>query len=629
MRNHGLIVIVSILFSGIFLLSCNSDNVGDNYTTFTEDMMGRFIENDTSLIEFNRLMDTTKVKGLLNAYGYYTCFAPSNSAMKKFYKSKGKKSIKDFTADTLLLIAYDHIINKASIESSAFPVGRLPYSSMSDRYITASFASNEDIYVNKTSIIISKDNLVHNGVVHIVDKVLDPVRSGVAEVISKDTLFSLFSEALSITGLADSLQLTVDASYNITDSYALELENAVQGSVASERHAPRSRRYGYTVLMESNKTMESHGIKNLADLKAYAASVYDQVYPQDAAIANVADRRNSLNRFVAYHLIDKEISYSKFVQDYYTNHQSHFMDLYEYIETMCPNTLLEVKMDWATLQPNRFNTNSETGKYISIVAGNYDNDAANGVYHEIDNMLVYSADVEAGLSSKRLRFDFASLFPELTNNNMRGRATDNNVLYRYAIPSGYLARLKCANDKTVVGYTTPNDKLMNYEGDEFFIAATGGNLYDFTVTTLPVPAGTYEVRFGYQSNGRRGVAQFYVDGVPTGVPVNLNTLGTDALIGYVNPGDEASDPNGYENDKMMRNRGYMKGPNSFKAIVESWYAGKSARYNSSNLRKILGTYRFSTTGKHEIMVRGLSGGQFQIDFIEFVPTSSLESEDIN
>jgi hypothetical protein len=29
------------------------------------------------------------------------------------------------------------------------------------------------------------------------------------------------------------------------------------------------------------------------------------------------------------------------------------------------------------------------------------------------------------------------------------------------------------------------------------------------------------------------------------------------------------------------------------------------------------------------MVKGLSGGQFQIDFIEFVPTSMLESENID
>ena len=32
------------------------------------------------------------------------------------------------------------------------------------------------------------------------------------------------------------------------------------------------------------------------------------------------------------------------------------------------------------------------------------------------------------------------------------------------------------------------------------------------------------------------------------------------------PGTDPADPDGYENDKMMRNRGYMKGPASFKVI---------------------------------------------------------------
>jgi hypothetical protein len=153
-------------------------------------------------------------------------------------------------------------------------------------------------------------------------------------------------------------------------------------------------------------------------------------------------------------------------------------------------------------------------------------------------------------------------------------------------------------------------------------------LYDFSITTLPVPAGNYEVRFGYLTNGKRGVAQFYVDGVPAGVPVNLNTYADNTSIGWVKPGSDASDLNGYENDKMMRNRGYMKAPANFKVIVTGWSDGENARYSSANLRKILGTYIFKEAGTHVISVKGLSGGEFMLDYIEFVPTSVIESEDI-
>ena len=620
--------IASFLLITAFFTSCNSDKIAEeNLYTFTDKMMGTYLQTDTTLTEFYKLVELSQVNGLLNTYGSYTCFAPTNTAMREFYRLKGKKSLSDFTPDSLKLIAYDHLINGSEILYTAFQNGRLPVPTMSNRFITVTFTNSGSAYINRNSLITEKDILVHNGIIHKIDKVLDPVRLGIVDVIAKEENFSIFYEALIATGLADSLLLIKDESYQISPSRKQELEDAVNTTIASDRHAPLMREYGYTILMESNETLQKNGISNLDDLKKYAASVYDKMYPDDASITDITNRANSLNRFIAYHLINKELSYTKFLTNYDTGHQFKTVDLYEFIEPMCPNTLIEIKNERSTGRVNLINNNKETGSVIQIVLTNYDNDASNGVYHEIDGMLVYTKEVDGEISSKRIRFDIASLFPEITNNNMRGRPSDNNVLYRHALPAGYLDRLQCT-ESTVVCYTTPNDRLMNYMGDEMFIAVKPGQLYDLLITTPPVPAGTYEVRFGYRANGRRGVAQFYVDGVPSGVPVNLNTVGTDTGIGYVLPGSDPADPLGFENDKMMRNRGYMKGPGSFKAINGSWYSGESARYNAGNLRKILGTYSFPKTENHVIGVKGLSSGQFQIDFIEFVPTSVLEYEDI-
>ncbi len=625
-RKSVLFTAIVVTLSSLFF-SCDSDEVGENLYTFTGKMMGQYLAEDTVYSEFLKLTKLTKVTGLLNSYGLYTCFVPTNSAMREFYAQKGRKKLEDFSADSLKQIVYDHLINGYIYTHNEFPRnGSLSNITMSDRYVLIS-VTDSGTFINKKSEVIQKDIVVHNGVLHKINKVLDPVRSGIVELISKNPDFSLFYEALVATGLADSLLKTVDKEYFITQAAATDLENAVMTTVSSERYAPRSRKFGYTVFMESNQTLAKYNITNLTTLKEYAASVYNQIYPQDANITNIKNRRNSLNRFIAYHLINKQLIKSKLISDYDTNHQWKTIDLYEYIETMCPNSLIEVKLKRSSGQANLINSLSDTGEFIALTS-NTDNLAVNGVYHEIDKPLVYSADVDAELSSKRLRFDMASMFPELTNNNMRGRPSDNNNnLYRNALPPKYLDRFVCT-EQTVLCYSNAHDKLMNYMGDEFFIVVKGGKLYDFVITTPPIPAGTYEVRFGYQSNGRRGVAQFYVDGVPCGVPVNLNTLGTNIGIGYVLPGNDPDDMQGFQNDKMMRNLGYMKGPHSFKAISESWYTGQSARFNSSNLRKILGTYRFPESGHHQIMVKGLSGGQFQIDFIEFVPTSLIESEDI-
>lgn len=612
---------------GLFT-ACNSDDVGGNLYTFKEKLMGQYLESDTTFSEFTRLIDMTHIKGFLNSYGSYTCFVPTNEAMFAYYKQKGNQSLEEFTPDSLKQMAYDHLINGSIVMAVNFGKGILPVLSMSDRSLLISY-KDSGTYINKYSRIIQKDILVHNGVIHRIDKILDPVRDGIALVVSKDTTFHLFYKALEATGLVDSLLKTVDKSYSLNPEQIASLEAAVQTTIASERHAPTSRKYGYTLLMESDKTFRENGIVDLNTMKAYAKSVYDVVYPNDANIDDITNRRNSLNRFIAYHLINKQISNSKFINDYYTAHMSRAVDMYEYIEPMCPNTLIEVKYDRLSQTGNHFNTNSETGKSIGLVSGNNDIQSGNGFYHEIDGLLTYNIDLINELSSKRLRFDIASIFPELTNNNMRGRPSDNNaLLYRNALPKGYLDKLDCT-EQTVVCYSNAHDLLMNYQGDEVFLTVQNNKLYDFTFTTPPVPKGTYEIRFGYQSNGRRGVAQFYVDGVPTGVPVNLNTVGSNAQIGYEMPGTVADDPAGFLNDKMMRNRGYMKGPNSFKAVIDSWYKGTSARMNGSNLRKILGIYKFTEDGTHRIMVKGLSAGQFQIDFLEFVPSNIIENEDIN
>lgn len=614
----------------IVFTSCNSDDVGGNLYTFTDKMMGQYIKDDTTLTEFNKLIEVTNVKGLLNAYGEYTCFAPTNEALRSYYKSKGKVSMKDFSVDSLKRIVYDHLIKGKVITYSYLYEGRLPQLTMSERFILISISDDGYKMLNNSSKISTKDIIVHNGVIHTINKVIDPTNFGIVQAIGNDTTFSLFYKALMATSLSDSLMLEKDESYDPTPYANL-------ASVGSWFFylVPQARKYGYTVLMESDDTYRAHGITNLETMKVYAASVYNQIYPEDAGVTDITNSRNSLNRFVAYHLINKQLSYTKFIDDYvmYNNSfaLSHAINkiglkMTEYLEPMCPNTLIEITRIGGTQETNLINRNSETGISIHIIKANSDNDATNGVYHEIDDILTYNQDVLTELSRKRLRFDAASFFPELTNNNMRGKGnTDPNE--RYSLPRGYIDRLT-TSEQTVVRYLTPYDRYLDYQGDEIYLGASAGKLYDFTVVTPPVPAGTYEIRFGYVANGQRGVAQLYIDNIPCGVPLNLNKNADHPDIGYEKPGTVESDINGFENDKMMRNLGYMKGPASYRAPDIGWYPGESARYNVVSLRRILGIYNFEEAGNHLFTVKGLSGGEFMFDYLEFVPTSALESEDI-
>jgi len=638
-RGNGITFTIILFISIIFMFpACNSDDVGDNFYTFTGETVGQYIKNHPEKYsEFAHVLDTTGVMGLLNAYGDYTCFLPNNEAMIRYYKSKGKNSFSDFKVNELKKIVYDHIIKDFAFTSEDFVEGFLTKQTMSGRYVDIGISSDETglVYtINTTSKIIEKDIETHNGIIHAISEVVSPSDNTLVEVISNDANFSLFYEALLATGLDQNISLIKDESY-VPDPEYVSRENAGEIYNYAKVKVPRERKYGFTALMESNKTYAANGINNLDNMKAYAKQVYDKMYPEDASITDVTNRKNSLNRFIAYHLLNKKMPMRLFIEKYdntgmnfESTGQSHsikVVDMFEYLETLCPNTLLEVRTLRTTNEYNIFNMISATGKAIRLT-DNFDNDALNGVYHEIDNILVYNADVERMISTKRLRMDVSSFFPEFVNNNIRiGNSHIGSGLYseHWIIQNGFVDRIR-ASASTSVRYFNADDRFDDYQGDELWLAG----LYDFDITTITIPPGTYEVRFGYQPTALRGVAQLYWDGIPTGIPLDLRLSASNPNIGYQTPGTDARDPEGFENDKAMRNRGYMKGPASYTVIAEWWYQGPSARMEDQVLRRILGIYTFDKYSTHTFSVKAVKSGEFMFDYLEFVPLEVLEYEDI-
>lgn len=627
------------------MISCTED-IGDNYYTFTGETVGAYITaRPDDFSEFQAILDTTKVIGLLKAYGKYTCFLPTNSALKQFYKDRGKNSLKDFSMDSLRIIAYNHIIQDYEILTEEFQNGLLPYLSMNKRHIEVAIGASEkgvEYIINKTAKVLEKDVELHNGIVHILDGVVSPSDNSIVESIKEAEEFSLFYDALMATGLYELLLPIKDLSYEYSPDFGEEVDEGGIWNSAIVR-VPHERLYGFTALMPSNQTFKNHGIQSIADMESYAKQIYDEKYPKDSDIDDITNRKNSLNRFIAYHLLDRRIPKEFFIEAYDntgsksgSSHSVKDYDMFEYIETLAPMTLLEVRTLRQTNEYNVFNMlDGETG--VRLVEGNSDNDALNGVFHEIDGLLTYSKDVERMLTSKRMRMDGASFFPELINNNIRiGKKYReiNNKAPEYTselwmLPKGYLEGL------TIYGVTTfgifnADDRFLDYQGDEIFIRG----LYDFEMVTPPIPAGTYEVRFGYQPTINRGAAQLYWDGIPCGIPLDLRLDADNAKIGYEAIGINPADMLGYENDKMMRNRGYMKAPASFKVVqdVPAWGYNQGhdgvARYSNRALRKILGIFTFEEDAKHVFSVRAARSGEFMFDYLEFVPVEVLEFEDI-
>ncbi len=480
------------------------------------------------------------------------------------------------------------------------------------------FASTPDtVYVMRSGMVIYKRAVKDIDSISFVNSKL--IRKSIVDKLAEDNSYSIFYQGLVATGLVDSLRADKDNSYDFRKYYYIDL-TYTQGS-GSRDELPKLRQYGFTLLMESDSVFQSNAINNLSDLKMYAATVYNAVYPEDANITDLTNRKNSLNRFIAYHIINKKLSISKFIDEYDVPNMLKTVDMYEYLEPMCPNTLIEIKKERSSGLTNLINTTSGSRSAIRIIKQFDDKTLYSGFYYGIDKIMCFDANVITYLSSKRLRFDAASLFPELTNNNMR--VYDPAKPRSWVYPNNYISRLSFSGS-TRVAYSNAFGGYLDYQGDEIVLMGS----YDFSITTPPIPAGTYEVRFGYLPTGARGATEIYVDGLPACAPIDFRILAADPQIGYVTPGSDSTDPNGFENDKAMYNRGYLKGPASYKDAINKWYGGKIARNSVNSIRKIVGTFTFPTAMNHQISVKSLIDGQFVLDYIEFIPVSAIESEDI-
>ena len=674
----------------IMLTSCVEEIDQSNRYTFLGETVGSFLENhDEVYSDFNYVLNRSGVMSLLKAYGTYTCFAPTNEALKRFlieqdsiYQASllpdSKKiiwtgitspNLEDLSDSMCTVISNSHVL-PATILTTEMEGDVLPARNLNDRYLTMTYGVDDQLqsvlYVNGSEII-SSDEEVENGVIHTVSKVLNPSTNTVPTQIKDMPFLSIFSEAMEMTGLEDKMQLYRDESYTDGDKFA---DKADMG--ANPMPYPPSRYFGYTAFCEPDYVFRNMGIFTIDDL-------YKQCklwYP-DATDPDFKHENNALNKFMAYHLLNYHLLYTRLV--FYKmkatvggisyNSEVHYhtnADRSEYYETM-QGTMLKIMIPRSSkvIGYDEDGTERQVKNCIflnysheavniadpfhttvgrkSIPVGvrildpeevgndperypNFNQEALNGSIHLIDRPLVYDEDVMAGfVLNGIIRINYDAMVPELTNNHIRwydgtaGYSMPNGK--GFYIPNGYSEHVKFYSEDTRLSYYAPYDGYDENNGD--FCICRGE--FDFAYRLPRVPKGTYEIRVSWISEPERGIMQFYIDNEITGIPVDARIYATDPRIGYVD--DSATEDNGVANDKAMKNRGYLKLPISYKRVVNG---GGPARAYNHGLRFVL-TTKYLTDDIHWIRIKNVNeneGSYFNHDYVELVPISWLRREDL-
>lgn len=673
------------------MTSCSDEPDSQYFYTFTGEMLSDYISNREQYSEFKYIVEKADLMDLLSTYGRYTCFLPDNKAVDEYLQSKGIPSVEDLSVADCDTIARTHLVQNM-YSTFEMVLDFLPTYNLQGRYLATKPIVDENgnavIQIEGNAHIIFSDTLadgqiihqndsVENGIVQPVNKVIEKSNCYIADILRDNDKISLFYEALVATEVRKEIELIEDVTYS---------KNQPKYKYRSHTHSevgwvPDKKKYGFTAFVEPDSIyrakFEEYGVDtskgDLYALYDLACKLYDPTFPEDVdkpqhSFDSLQADVNPLKRFVRYHIMNRYVpGTNKLTAMEIPEHGKYpfgfdatLVNPTEWYYTLLPHTMLKVSM--LTMNKDeqgrdcrgndrdkvkgffinrRYGETSDyqiRGAYIlKDVEAEYENDALNGHFFYVDDLIAFTTDVRDKVQNMRIRMDFSTIFPEVMTNDMRdegnylGDDPDNtpdesnepkNGKNRY-FPDGYLDGVTVNNDGHLV-LRRPHLYYWSWQGDEWNLFGD----YDMTFRIPPVPfSGEWQFRLGFCSIPTRGVMQVYFDGKPQGIPLDMTKdLNTDMYVGdrYKSYDDymKMTDEEKAEYQKVLKNLGaYDDGRSQLIGQKDHPLGNAAGMY-----RRILCQTDVDATKDHYIRFRVASDGkgnnnEFMFDFFEMVPKS--------
>jgi uncharacterized surface protein with fasciclin (FAS1) repeats len=220
-----------------------------------------------------------------------------------------------------------------TITTASFKDGKLPVPTMLGQFLVTGVGTKDgssSYLINRQALISQSNVRVGNGIIHVVDNVLEPSSLTIAQQLEAKPEYSIFVQAMKETGLYNVLN-TVDAD--------------------------TTKRW-MTVIAESNQSLADSGINSYADLKEKYSTT-----------GNPANTNDSLHMYIAYHILTG----IKFLGDIITS-PAH--------QTLQPQEVVSVQLKGQDVVLNEAEFNGVFEKGITINRSGSDNAATNGVWHD-------------------------------------------------------------------------------------------------------------------------------------------------------------------------------------------------------------------------------------------------------
>ncbi len=325
--------LVLLLFSCLVFIYCKQEPEIWKPTSKQQVAVDYITSYPEKFSEFVKLMESTGMSPVLGVRGPYTLFVPTNDAMFAYYALKNVKSLDDFTDDFKEMLIRNHIITN-ELSTADFGLGAIRDTNAIGNYLVTEFQGS-DIIVNKNAKIIKRDIRVANGLVNIVDKVLDPVTDDIYTVVASNPSYKIFAEGLSLTGLKDTLQ------------------------VIRFPYGKRMSRTHFTLFGVADTIYYRYGIYNVADLIKWCGANPD----------SVTFLENPFYRYMEYHCLQG------------THYLSDFNTKLYPILSFDNNIAMRIDADYM------INFDRATNKYTGFNITESNVPAKNGALHSVTDLL--------------------------------------------------------------------------------------------------------------------------------------------------------------------------------------------------------------------------------------------------
>lgn len=658
---------------GLSTQSCSDPMTAENYYTFTGEMMSDYLRNHEDYTKFADIVSRAgeskrgiNIMDLISCYGQFTCFAPTNEAVDAYLKENGYASVADIPADVCDTIARTHLINGV-VYNTADLVGlsAIANVNMNERYLTLEelfIVENGDTVdasyrINRSGDVVMKlsNDSVENGIVHTVNMVLSSSNQTLTDLMKENPEINIINEALMRTGIANYMSTHVkDENWNNKDEKwePYNGKKIYSGAQWDYCTVPDTRNYKFTVFACPDSILkEKYGITDLEGLYKYAQTIYGGPDYDPSNPDMLKETDNPLYRLVAYQCLPFSTTYDKFTR--ITSLETTQVNPSEWYSSFDP--FATIKMERLTV--SRYITGDDKRNDLYINRGDMVRcmdkgihvdrtlgdksmiqDALNGSYYTVDALLEYSQHVKEQVFNTRIRFDMIDLFPEFMSNNLRNETPWNTEssesatapARNYILPQGYLDNVQVNSDGIFL-YQGARSWYASYQGDEFNLCSDNGT-YDCTFQLPSVPTGTYQIRLGFCAMASRGICQFYLDGVPRGVPFDMRSTGNyESRTGWfpLTTSSTLSKEEIEAKKKEMHNLGWYHAPRS---IFYTQYGVKDGTNNRGDLfcnssgtrRYVLCTATLDENVKHTIRIKSVwavGTALAMFDYFEIVPKS--------